>query len=300
MKKESHNDTNLNKRVTVYDASGRDRILLSAWLVMFRELKESRELIVRLVLKNFSAQFKQSFLGYLWIILPPVSTTIVFAMLRKANLVNVPLAADAMPYALFSLIGLTVWGGFTSFTSAATNSIAGGGNLVSRVYFPREVLVLSAIGNALINIVIRTGVILLTFAVFAYLPSWKSIFVPLLLLPMFAFAIGLGMIFAPINTMMNDMGRVLEFVFQFGMFIVPCVFPTPDPMVAATLWEHALYWIHVINPVTHFINGTRDLIHTGTFNFSVGYQASCIISFLVFALGWRFFHICEPLLAERL
>ena len=286
--------------VTIYDASGRDRILITAWLVMFRELRESRELIIRLVLRNFSAQFRQSFLGYLWIILPPVATTVVFALLRQANLLNVPLAEGAMPYALFSLIGLTIWGGFTQFTTAATNSITSGGNLVARVYFPREVLVLSSIGNALINLIIRFGVILLTFVAFSYMPSWKIIFVPILLLPMVALAVGLGMFFAPVNTMMNDMSRVLEFVFQFGMFIVPCVFPTPDLMTATTYWERALYWIHIVNPVTHFINVSRDLIHTGVFHFSIGYQVSTILGFLILALGWRFFHICEPLLAERL
>ena len=290
----------MSEEVTIYDASGRDRILLSAWPVMFRELWNYRELIFRMVSRNFAAQFKQSFLGYLWIILPPVATTIVFSMLREANLVNVPMAEDAMPYALFSLIGLTIWSGFTQFTMAATGSIVSGGNLVSKVYFPREVLVLSAIGNSLISLMIRVMVILITFAFFLYVPHWQIIFIPLILLPMFALAIGLGLLFAPINTMMHDMSRVLDFIFQFGMFIVPCVFPTPDLMKTETFWERTLYWVHVLNPVSHFINITRDIIHTGVINLTPAYTASAIIGFLVLALGWRFFHICEPLLAERL
>lgn len=286
--------------VTTYDASGRDRIALSAWRVMFRELLDYRELISRLVSRNFAAQFKQSFLGYVWIILPPVATTLVFALLREANLVNVPMAGDAMPYALFSLVGVTLWGGFTQFTMAATGSIAAGGNLVSKVYFPREVLVLSAIGNALIGFLIRCGVILLSFAAFLYLPHWEVVLVPLLLLPMFAMAIGVGMLFAPVNTMMHDMSRMLEFVFQFGMFIVPSVFPTPDLTQAATFWERTLYWIHIVNPITHFINVARDAMHTGDVALTTGYTVSAVLGFLVLGIGWRFFHICEPLLAERL
>jgi len=297
------NESNSQRKpaqTTVYDATGRDRILISAWAVMFKELIDYRELITRMISRNFASQFKQSFLGYLWIILPPVSTTIVFAVLREANLVNVPMADDAMPYALFSLIGLTIWGGFTQFTMAATGSIVAGGNLVSKVYFPREVLVLSAIGNSLISLLIRFIVILITFVFFLYVPHWQIIFIPLILLPMFALAIGLGMFFAPINTMMHDMSRILEFIFQFGMFIVPCVFPTPDLSTADEFWERALYWVHVVNPVTHFINISREIIHTGVIDFTPGYTASAILGFLVLAMGWRFFHICEPLLAERL
>lgn len=267
---------------------------------MFRELWEYRELIHRLVIRNFSAQVRQSFLGYVWVALPPVAITVVFSLLRKANVVNVPMAEAAMPYALFALVGTTIWGAFTGYLGAAMNSIAGGGNLVSKVYFPREVLVLSGIGSATINLLIRVAVILLTFAFMQYLPSWKILLVPLVLLPMFAMAVGFGLIFAPINTMMNDMSRLVDFAFQFGTFIVPAIFPTPDLATAKSIYERGLFWIHVLNPVSHFINAARDLLHYGTFEWSAGYTASSILGFLILAIGWRFFHICEPLLAERL
>ena len=284
----------------VYDAANSDRISFSAWGVMFRELGEFRELIGRLVKRDMASQFRQSFLGYLWIILPPLATTVVFTLLRKANIINVPMPEGAMPYALFVLIGTTVWGLFTQVSIMATTSIANSGNLVSKIYFPREVLVLSAVGTGLINTLIRLVMVALVFALFRYAPHWQVIFAPLLLIPVVVFGVGLGLLFAPINTMMNDMSRMLEFAFQFGMFLTPTVYPTPILSEATSVWQEGLYWLHTVNPVTHFVHGLHSLIETGAFSPDRGFCISTILSFLTLAVGWRFFHMCEPMFAERL
>lgn len=273
---------------------------------MFRELYEFRELIFRLVRRNFSAQFRQSFLGYAWIIFPPVATTLIFAILRQAKIVNIPMEGRDIPYVLFALIGVTAWGMFTQFVMSATNSISGAGNLVSKIYFPREVLVMSASGGALINSLIQVAVVIVTFFLVRYVPAWQVVFVPLLFLPMILLGLGLGLFFSPINTMMNDMGRALQFFFQFGMLLTPTVYPTPNPYPLTgaaempTLSSQLIYWVHSCNPVSHMLYAIRDLIETGQFHCTLGWIVSCVISVLVFALGWRFFHICEPLLAERL
>lgn len=286
--------------VTVYDARGLDRISLRAWRVMFLEMWTSRELIHRLVLRNISGQFRQSLLGYLWIALPPLATTLIFALLKEARIVTVPMEDGRMPYPLFVLVGTTVWGLFTQVASMATTSIAGAGALVSKIYFPREVLVLSAVGNSLVNFLVRLVVVALTFALFMYPPHWQVILAPLYLLPLLAFALGLGLLLAPVNTMVNDTGRMLEFAFQFGMFLAPTVYPTPAIETATTKWEVALFWIHKLNPVSHTIYAVDNLIETGTCTPTPGYIASSVLGFLVLAIGWRFFHVCEPLLAERL
>ena len=267
---------------------------------MFRELADNRELIHRLVFRNFSAQFRQSFLGYLWVAFPPIATTVVFALLRQAQIINVPMPENAMPYALFALVGTTVWGFFTQVAMMATTSVSNAGSLVSKIYFPREVLVLSAVGNAVINMLIRMAVVILTFALFLYVPHWPAVFAPIMLLPLMALALGMGLFFAPINTMMNDMSRILEFAFQFGMFLAPTVYPTPSLESVTGGWQQALYWLHTLNPVSHILYAINDLIQTGSFHAGPGFVVSVALSFLVLALGWRFFHICEPLLAERL
>ena len=285
--------------LTVYDGAGTDRVSVSAWRTMFREIWESRELVNRLVSRNIVGQFRQSFLGYLWIALPPIATTAVFTLLSQARIMQIPSNLESsLPYPLFVLIGTTLWGLFTQVCMMATTSISNAGSLVSKIYFPREVLILSSTGNALVNFAIRVVVVILVFALFLCRPHWQALLTPLLVLPLLVFGLGLGLLLAPINTMMNDVSRMLEFAFQFGMFLAPTVYPTPA--LGSGGWQDILFWGHKLDPVSHVIYAVDTAVGTGGWVPTAGYVVTVMISFLTLAIGWRFFHICEPLLAERL
>jgi lipopolysaccharide transport system permease protein len=286
--------------VARYDAMARDRISLRAWPFMFRELWAYRELIHRLVVRNFTAQFKQSVFGYLWVILTPLATTLIFSLLRKAQIMTVPMPEGAMPYPLFVFLGTTIWGFFTQLVMGSTTAVSSAGVLVSRIYFPREVLIFSGVGAAFINLIVRLAVLAVLCACIGYVPSAGVLLAPLCLVPLLALGVGLGMLFAPVNTMVHDMSRGLEFVFQFGMFLAPTVYPTPTLDAATSGWQQAIYWLHHLNPVSYFIYAVDDLFQFGACAISSGLLVSSAASFLVFAVGWRFFHACEPLLAERL
>ena len=84
------------------------------------------------------------------------------------------------------------------------------------------------------------------------------------------------------------------------MFLAPTVYPTPSIETAFTKWEVALFWIHKLNPVSHTIYAVDNLIEHGVWMPTAGFTASAVLGFLVLAIGWRMFHMCEPLLAERL
>jgi lipopolysaccharide transport system permease protein len=301
MSKSSH------EQVTIYDATGRDRVSLSAWRVMVMELWDYRELIHRLLVRSIAGPLRQSFLGYFWIILPPLATALIFSVLRSANIVQVPMDGHVMPYVLFALIGATIWGLFTQCVSAATASIANAGTLVSKIYFPRETLVISSVGTALFNGAVRLLVVAVMFVAVGFAPHPAAITIPLILIPMIALAIGLGFMLAILNTMMQDVAKLIEFGFQFGMFLAPTVYPTPSLELAlknapahGINWPLVLYWLHTVNPVTHFIHAIHHSIEFGWYVPTTGFLVSTAISFFAFFAGWRVFHICEPLLAERL
>lgn len=297
MRKKSQPHSN---KVTVYDSVGSGRVGLSAWRSMWAEVSEFHELIARLMIRDVVGQVRQSFLGYAWIALPPIMTALIFTLLRQAQIINVPMKDGDMPYALFALVGSTIWGLFSQVTSQATGSIARAGPLVSKIYFPREVLLLSAQGSALINLAIRVCIIALTFLILGYAPHIEVLLAPLYLLPVILFGLGLGLILAPINTMMRDVNRVVTFGFQFGMFLAPTVYPTPAISDIGSRWEWVLYWIHNLNPVSHFMQAIQMLINTGTVHWDAGLTVATMICGLTLLMGWRFFHVCEPLLAERL
>lgn len=285
---------------TVIEASGRDRLGIGAWLVMFRELYECRELISRLIRRNIAGQFRQSFMGYVWIVLPPIALTLVFSLLRAANIVLVPDREGGMPYGLYVLIGSTVWGAFTQATITATTSIANAGNLVSKIYFPREALVVSSVGASAVNVLVQVGVIALAFLLFGFMPHIAAMAAIILFVPVYLFGIGLGFFLAPINTMMNDTARILQFLFQFGMFLAPTVYPTPLLAHVESNWQMMLYLLHHLNPISYFIYAFHGLVESGTLAFPLGLAIASGISVFTLLVGWRFFHICEPFLAERL
>lgn len=285
---------------TRYDAASRERLSIGAWRVMVGELWEFRELIHRLVLRNVSGQFRQSFLGYLWILLPPIGTTVVFSLLQRAQVVAITMPEGSMPYPIFALLGATIWGYFTQVVMMATASISNSGALVSKIYFPREILTLSAVGNAVVNLLIRLVVVVLSFAALRYAPHPACLGFLALLVPLTLLGLGIGLLLAPVNTMMNDVSRMLEFLFQFGLFLAPTVYPTPNPGAAADTWQVALYWAHQANPVSHYLYALHELVQQGTLTWTPGLLISVVFSFLVFLSGWRFFHATEPLLAERL
>lgn len=288
------------EHVAIYDGSGRDRLALSAWCVMVRELWDYRELNLRLIRRGIAGQFRQSMLGYLWIIGPPIATTVVFNLLQQARVVNVTMPEGALPYALFALLGATVWGFFTQITAGATTSISTAGPLVSKIYFPREILVISSCGSAFLNLGIRLAVFLLSCVLIGFIPPWTALAGLLLLIPLALFGLGLAFFLAPLNTVMNDIGRALELAFQFGMLMAPTVYPTPDIATAHSRWEVLLYWLHIVNPVSHYLYALHGLLNTGHLVVTAGLQIAVVLSVLVCLIGWRFFHACEPLLAERL
>ncbi len=287
--------------VTVYEGQNAERASLSAWKAMVLELIAYRELIHRLLLRDVVSQFRQSFLSYAWIALPPIATTLVFSLLRQANIVNVPMENQALPYAIFVLVGSTIWGFFTQVSMMATGSISSAGALVSKIYFPREVLVLSATGQAVVNLVVRIAVVALAMALFRFVPHADALWVvPLMLLPALLLGAGIGLFMAPLNTMMHDVGRLMAFAFQFGMFMAPTVYPTPVLAAASSPWQVLLYWLHTVNPLTHFMHAINDALGHGSFVWDSGLSIAWVVSIVVFLAGWRFFHVCEPLLAERL
>jgi len=285
----------MTDNVTVYEPAAKRRLSLSAWKDMVVELYSVRELVWRLVHRDFVSQFKQTYGGIFWAVMPPVATTIVFSFLSKSRILNV--GQTVLPYPLFVLVGSTIWQLFSQATLRVAGSVASGGSLVSKVYFPREALAFSALGSVLIGFLIQTAVVIITFAFYLKLPAWQVVFVPFALVPLVLFSVGLGMFLAPFQVMVRDVTRALSFVFGFALFFAPTVYPTPTN--PDTLSKQILAISHRLNPVSYFMTAVRDLISHGSLSEPGLYLACAACSVIIFLLGWRFFHICEPLLAER-
>ncbi len=185
-----------------------------------RRVWEYRELLVSLTRRELKVKYKDSVLGFLWTLLNPLLYLVVFSLVFAVFLrTNVPL------YGVFLLSGLLAWNLFSTGTTGATISITGNGSLVQKVWFPREVLPLSAVGAALINFFFQAIVLAIALIVFGRSPEWS--YLPLLL-PALAvtvlWAVALGIVLSAINVHYRDVQHFLELAFLAWFWMTPIVY----------------------------------------------------------------------------
>jgi lipopolysaccharide transport system permease protein len=253
------------------------------------ELFDSRELTWRLFLRDFSARFRQSFLGYVWAVAPVLITVATFTWLNRTQVL--PISKTALPYPLYVLVTMTVWQLFAVGLTNCTQSLVAAGSLITKINFPRETLVIAAFGQALFESAIRVLLVAGGFVIFRVEPAWTFVFVPLAIMPLALLTLGLGFILALLNGVVRDAGQAIGFILMFWMFLTPVVYPAPEG--STQTWS-------VLNPVTPFINAALDLTCSGALRNPGPYLLASGFAFAVFMLGWRVFHLTEPRIAERI
>jgi lipopolysaccharide transport system permease protein len=258
---------------------------------MVHELVEYRELIWRLMVRDISARYKQSILGVLWAFLTPLVTVIVFVWAKNKNML--PIGITAIPYPAYVFLGQMVWLLFAQGIMVAANSLVGASTLLTKINFPREVLLLSALGQTIFDFLIRIPILLLIFLWTGFLPHVTIVVAPLALIPLLLLTLGIGFFASLFNAILRDVSTGLGLLLIIGMLVTPVIYPPP------TTWPLS-FWINHINPVSGYLIAIQDLITTGTLSNPSAYISAVLLSIIIFFTGWRFFHMVEPKIAERI
>ena len=274
---------------TVY-SSKRDRSLgLNTWLVMFKELWSSRELIWQLMQRDFSARYRQSMLGYIWAILPPLTTVIIFTYLTSHRVL--PIGKLDMPYPVFALWNICVWQLFASSILTCTNSLVASGSLVTKINFPKSALIFASLGQPIFEFLIRL-LIFIVVAMFYDVPIyWTLLFMPILLFPMLLMALGAGFFLSILNLIIRDIGSAVGVLLTFGMFAAPVLYPPPI--------SYPFVLVNYLNPISPFLIATQDLLADGSLLEIKALSIAVFFSILLFLLGWRIFQLTIIRLIER-
>ena len=277
-----------NNTLKIYEPRQKGR-KQRVWQEMFRELSASRELIWRLIVRDFSVRYRQSILGYVWAVLPQIVTVAIFAFLSSHRVFD--MGQTAMPYVIHALWSVSVWQLFSSCLIGCTNSLVNAGSLVTKINFPKEALVFSAIGQAAIDFMIRLIPVFIVFAWYGFIPSWQSVFIPLVLIAVLLMALGVGFIMAIINLVLRDMGNIMSMMLTFGMFLAPILYPPPV--------REPFDIVNVANPFSPLLIATQNLLSGQALTQPNMLIFMTVLSITVFLLGWRMFHITMPWIAER-
>lgn len=195
---------------------------LAGWPALdLKDLWNYRDLVYQLTLRNIKVRYKQTILGVLWAVLQPVLMTLVFAFTLRRFL---PDANGQLPYPVLVLSGLLPWIFFQTAVTAAANSVVSSEGLVTKVYFPRLAIPLSAIAAALVDLGISFVVLVGMMVWYGIVPTASLVLLPLAVALLMASAAGIGTLLAALTVSYRDFRHAVPFVLQAWMFATPTIF----------------------------------------------------------------------------
>jgi lipopolysaccharide transport system permease protein len=257
---------------------------------VFADLFSSRELAWRLFVRNFTAQYRQSFLGYAWIFIPPLAAALPFVFLNSQGIVEV--AATPIPYAAFALVGTIVWQVFVDALNSPLKTVTAARPMLPRINFPKEAILLASMANVGLSMLIRLVLLVAVFVWFQTVPPSTVILFPLGLIGLASFGLMLGVLLAPVSLLYRDVQQGLPVFTTFLMFLTPVIYPTPKSGVAATLSS--------LNPLAPLVNTTRDWLTTGVAPDTNAFFVTLLASITLLFVFWTAYRVALPHVVARM
>lgn len=218
------------------------------WVALkLRELWEYRELLYFLTWREVKVRYKQTALGAAWAIIQPLFTMLIFSLFF-GKLAKVP--SDRIPYPLFCLAGLVPWTFFANGLSQASSSLVTSSNLISKVYFPRLSLPISAVLSGAVDFAISFVLLVGMMAYYRQPFTLRCIYLPLFFLLAFVTALGVSLWLSALNVEYRDVRYVIPFLSQFWMFATPIAYPS-------SLLHEPWRAVYGINPMAGVVEGFR-------------------------------------------
>jgi lipopolysaccharide transport system permease protein len=219
--------------------------------VRLGELWAYRELLGFIAWRDVAVRYKQSALGILWALLTPLVTVAIFTLIF-GRVAQIP--SDGVPYAVFCYAGLLPWLFFSQSVQRATVSMVAERNLLTKVYFPRLIVPISATLAPLVDFAIASSILAALMVWYRVVPSAHALYlVPLCIAWAWLVAVGVGALLAAANV--YDVGQVIPFLLQVWMYASPVVYPT-------SLLPSGLRWLHALNPLVGIIDTLRFALFT--------------------------------------
>lgn len=264
---------------------------------IFRELLGYRQLLVSLAWRDIRVRYKQSVLGIAWAVLQPLSMMLVFSFVfTRAIDARAALAVD-MPYALYAFAGLVPWTFFSASLGGCVQCLVANRNLITKVYFPREVFPLASIASSLVDFCIAMSVLLMLMAYYHLSGTWTVaitpaiFFLPVIVIIQIALTVGLGMMLGMANLFYRDVRHLFSVGIQLGMFVSAVVVPVPRD--GSTLAS-----IIAFNPLVPLIEAYRDCLLWGRVPDLAGLSYALAVSVGVLLVGWILFRRASARFAE--
>jgi lipopolysaccharide transport system permease protein len=220
------------------------------WAIPFGELWEYRELVYFFVWRDIKIRYKQTAIGAAWAVLQPFLTMLIFSLFFGA-LAHIP--SQGLPYPIFYYSALLPWMYFAASLQNATNTIVENQRVITKVYFPRLALPISAVLSGLVDFTISFLMFVAMMAYYHIHPTLAVFWMPVFLLMAVLTALGMGLWLSALNAIYRDVRYVVPFLVQFWMFASPVVYPSS---LVSARWPNWA-WLYGLNPMVGVIEGFR-------------------------------------------
>ena len=256
--------------------------------IHWRELWEFRELLFFLTWRDIKVRYKQAAMGVAWAILQPLITMVIFSVIF-GRLANLP--SEGVPYPVFSFVALLPWQLFAGALSRIGISLVTNTNLITKVYFPRLLIPLSAVGSAFFDFVISFVILLLMMLVYQIHLTWAILALPFLILFAIVTAVAVGLWFAALNVQYRDVQFALPFIIQAWMYASPVAYSSE--LIPPGIWRV----IYNLNPMVGVIDGFRWAM-LGTDPPDILFLVSVVAVIVILISGLMYFKKMEESFAD--
>ncbi len=254
----------------------------------FKEFVKYKELLFNITLRQIRVKYKQTVLGILWAVLKPLSLMAIFTIIFS-KFAKIP--SDDIPYPIFTYSALLPWTFFSTSLFFAIPSLENNKDLITKVYFPREIFPFSSVLAAFVDFSIAGIIFVVLMFLFKVSFSLNVLFLFPILLIQIIFTLGISLFFSAINVYYRDIGYALPLFTQLLMYACPIIYPI-------SIVPIKIKFFYMLNPMAPIIDGYRKvLIQAQPPDFYYLGIAS-LVSFLIFYLGYRYFKKLENTFAD--
>ncbi|MDP0500770.1 MAG: ABC transporter permease [Verrucomicrobiota bacterium JB022] len=260
--------------------------LAEAWA----DLAKCRELAWLLTLRDIKAQFRQSMLGYVWAFLPPVITSLTFIFLSETGTIQV--GETAIPYPAFVLIGSLIWQMFADAVQSPLRAVTAGQNMLIKINFPRESLILSGVGMALFNSLVRLVILVPVLVYYQVSPSLSWLWAGVGCMGLIAMGTCISTLLTPLGVLFSDVARGIMLIMTFWMFLSAAIFPLPTEGLKAQLMH--------LNPIMPLVVTTRSALLGMDLPLLPYMLVVIAVSVALLLVGWLLYRVALPHMIARL
>ncbi|MGB3653882.1 MAG: ABC transporter permease [Rivularia sp. (in: cyanobacteria)] len=257
---------------------------------MWRDLLGSRELAWRLLIRDISAKYRQSFLGIFWAVIPPIVLAATFTFAKSGGVVNI--GDTDIPYPAYVMFSMTLWQTFVESLQGPIQAVTVAKSMLSRINFPREALILAKLGEVFFNFSIKLILIVGLFIWFKIPVTWSLVLAPVALIHLIVLGTFIGLLLAPMGALYQDFSMGITLATSFWLFLTPVVYPIPTDGVFGSIVK--------LNPVTPLLVTTRELATTGIISNPQGFWITSLIAIIGLLIAWIIYRLAMPYVVERM